>query len=141
LANLNPHAAQKFARAVRNAVVEQTAGGATIGWADLYLDAHTTGSSLLQKWEQVSESTLRTPVRTLDMLISQFGVPQFWKIDVEGFEREVLAGLHTPITAMSFEFRARIVNEAIECLVTLRELGEFVANFTGTELSEWSQPD
>ncbi|WP_407664880.1 FkbM family methyltransferase, partial [Micromonospora tarensis] len=32
------------------------------------------------------------PVVTVDALVEQYGVPTFAKIDVEGFEDEVLAG-------------------------------------------------
>jgi len=44
------------------------------------------------------------PVTTLDVLIQQYGVPKFCKIDVEGFEYEVLKGLSQPIPFLSFEF-------------------------------------
>lgn len=41
---------------------------------------------------------------TLDKLIKQFGKPTYIKIDVEGFELEVLKGLNTPIKFISFEY-------------------------------------
>ena len=43
-------------------------------------------------------------VDTIENLISKYGIPKFIKIDVEGFEDEVLKGLKTPIDYMSFEF-------------------------------------
>jgi len=42
-----------------------------------------------QRWTR----TIRVPVTTLDSLIARHGMPAFIKIDVEGFELEVLAGL------------------------------------------------
>ena len=41
---------------------------------------------------------------TLDNLIKEFGLPVFCKIDVEGFEFQVLNGLSHPIPNISFEF-------------------------------------
>lgn len=51
-------------------------------------------------WNQ----TIQVPIITLDSLIEKHGLPQFCKIDVEGFELNVLEGLHTPIPYLSFEY-------------------------------------
>ena len=41
---------------------------------------------------------------TMDSLIAQFGAPAFTKIDVEGFELEVLKGLTKPVKYLSIEY-------------------------------------
>ena len=56
-------------------------------------------------WEgQAWTRTITVPMTTLDALIARHGVPAFIKIDVEGLEAEVLAGLSRPVAALSFEF-------------------------------------
>ena len=43
-------------------------------------------------------------ITTLETLIEKYGKPEFIKIDVEGFESEVLKGLSQPINGIQFEF-------------------------------------
>jgi hypothetical protein len=70
------------------------------------------------------------PVTTIDSLIAIHGEPAFCKIDVEGFEREVLRGLSRPLERLSFEFHAEFIGETLACLERLRELAPYRFNFT-----------
>jgi len=56
------------------------------------------------------------PVVTLDTLIGHYGMPQFIKIDVEGFEEKVLSGLSAQPPLISFEFTAKYLAQAMRCL-------------------------
>ncbi len=75
-------------------------------------------------WEgQVWDQTIEVPVTTLDALIATHGRPAFVKIDVEGFEADVIAGLSTPIPALSFEFTTIQRAVALACIERCIALG------------------
>ena len=60
---------------------------------------------------------------TLDDLIYQFGLPKYCKIDVEGFELEVLQGLSVIIPYISFEFVKENLKALFNCMDRLYWLG------------------
>ncbi|HEV7330760.1 MAG TPA: FkbM family methyltransferase [Flavisolibacter sp.] len=64
-----------------------------------------TESDNLQKWNEKIRFQKTVPVTTttLDNLISKYGHPYFIKIDVEGYELEVLKGLSKPVPFLSIE--------------------------------------
>jgi FkbM family methyltransferase len=77
-------------------------------------------------WEdQFWDQTMEVPAVTLDRLIEKFGPPMFIKIDVEGFEDEVLKGLSQAVPALSFEFTTIARDVALRCLDRLAKLGPY----------------
>lgn len=62
-------------------------------------------------------------VTTLDDLIQRHGEPAFCKIDVEGFEVDVLAGLSRPVRALSFEYLPPAHDAALAALDLVEQLG------------------
>ena len=70
---------------------------------------------------------------TLDLLIERFGTPAFVKIDVEGAEPSVLAGLSHPVPALSFEYLPRALDYARICVVRLSALGAYRYNWSPGE--------
>ena len=79
--------------------------------------------------EHAFSETESVPVTTLDALVAQHGTPAFCKIDVEGFEREVLSGLTQPLPLLSLEFNREFWPETKQCLDRLRELGGYRFNY------------
>jgi FkbM family methyltransferase len=123
-----------FGRDKAVTVVESAAGGAA-GTVALKLNLDNPMVSTASEdfisasrgapgWEgQQWTRTVDVPVTTLDALIARFGAPRFIKIDVEGYEAEVLAGLSAPRPALSFEFTTIQRDVACACIARCAAIG------------------
>lgn len=108
--------------------VEEIAVGDCPKQADLFLCSDsTTHSTLSSEWLGVARHverlthkewnvTTQVGVTTLDGLIAKYGFPGFIKIDVEGYEREVLSGLSIFPRCLSFEFISDFSDAALACI-------------------------
>lgn len=84
------------------------------------------------KWDQSRE----VEIETLDQLVKHYGTPQFIKIDVEGFEHEVLLGLSSPVRNLSFEFHTEFLESTKACIRHLENLGPVKFTYSVEETME-----
>jgi FkbM family methyltransferase len=127
------------------------------GEAELRMTEVNTVSTLSTGWiEAVQKSgrfsdyhwnrTERVVTTTLDAAIREYGVPSFIKIDVEGFEFEVLSGLSMPIKCISIEHTPEYIGNTLKCIEHLAALGPLEAQLSFGEslkfvLPAWSSLD
>jgi len=121
---------------------------------DFFVANNHTLSSFSAEWIESVKKTrfmdyswaepIKIQITTLDKLIDKYGLPKFIKIDVEGFELEVLKGLTYAIDIISFEYavpeqtqkakdcidQIEKYNSKIECNFSICESMEF-------ELKHW----
>lgn len=126
-----------------------TAVGAEPGYATLLISQRTpTVSTLSPDWITAVktdpsfasvnwDTAVPVPVTTLDELIDRYGRPAFCKIDVEGFELDVLKGLSQPLPALSFEHIPSAKSLALACLEQLAQLGHYEYNYSVGESHQW----
>jgi FkbM family methyltransferase len=137
----------------RNVAVVASALGRSAGRAQLLVSARTpTVSTLSRDWIGAVQAepgfravrwsaAAEIELTTLDALIERFGEPQFVKIDVEGYEAEVLGGLTRPVRALSFEYLPATRAVALDCVERLESLGRYRYNWSTGESHRLAQPE
>lgn len=84
------------------------------GWAESLADRWP-----MEKWQEaidVMQVTLHSLIYDYE-----YGLPDFIKIDVEGYEREVIRGLSQKVDVLCFEATIPYVEPAIECVDDLSQ--------------------
>jgi FkbM family methyltransferase len=88
------------------------------------------------RWDR----SIEVDVVTLDDLVAAYGEPAFCKIDVEGFEVEVLQGLSRPLRALSFEYLPAAHDMALAALERVELLGDYEYNYSVVETMQLTSP-
>lgn len=115
-------------------------------------DAHVL-SSMSSRWIESTRKSGRfssyswnksigVKIDTLDSMINKFGIPKFIKIDVEGYELEVLQGLTHTVEYLSFEFTSEDIDASINCINRLDKIGQYLFKYSigeslSFEMQEW----
>ncbi len=122
-------------------VIECALGGEA-GTAEMLISSRTpTVTTLSRQWaDRISKTPSFATVRwdesrtvevtTLDVLIEEHGVPAFCKIDVEGYELDVLRGLSQTVRSLSFEYIPAAVELSVDCIEHLSALGAYEFNWS-----------
>ncbi len=142
---------KEFGRDPQVAIVPKALGRA-VGKATLRVSRDHVLSSLSEAFMRATTASGRfagaawdgaeeVEVTTLDALVREFSVPGFVKIDVEGYEKEVLAGLTAAVPALSFEWTPELADAARECIDRLASLGDYEFNISWGESMRFSRPE
>lgn len=129
----------RFGKLREKVVVKQVALAAAPGEQTMYV--HHKGSAfntLNSKFKEIVEADemkrwnekvsfvekMKVHTTTLNLLIQEYGIPYFIKVDVEGYELEVIKGLSTPIPYLSLEcLLPDFKEELLESIALLKNLG------------------
>jgi FkbM family methyltransferase len=90
-------------------------------------------------WDKV----VKVEMTTLDKLIAQYGVPAFIKIDVEGYELNVLKGLSQPVKMLSFEYTVpELLEKPVACIEQIEKSNPHIeCNYSIGETMEFAKTE
>ena len=140
-----------------NVIIISKGCGTEIGSGKLFISQFDTLSTMSTEFIETTKkerfngvswnSSIDIEIITLDYLISQFGLPNFCKIDIEGYEYEVHKGLSQPIPCISLEFTPELKENTFKCIDKLLSLDKsYLFNYSEGEsglfsFEEWQTGD
>jgi FkbM family methyltransferase len=137
----------------QNFTLIKKALGSNNGESEMFIANEHTISTLSKHWVTATKESGRfrqntwnkrqlVKITTLDNMVKQFGIPSFIKIDVEGYEYEVLSGISIPIDYISIEFAAENIKNTYKCIEHMNSLSDVLFQIVKGEdtifyLPEW----
>lgn len=127
-----------------NVILFNYALGNTVSDLDFYVVENNEAYNSLNKKHIETTTTLRgiatintikhkkIKVEIVENFIKKLGIPKYIKIDVEGYEHEVIKGLKTPVPLLSFEVNLpEFCNESIQSINYLDKIScqNYMYNF------------
>lgn len=117
-------------------ILVKKAVGSSMGYLELrWSTEHDVLASVSESFIEYAENSGRfnggrawnnssmVDVVTLDSLIENYGMPDFIKLDTEGYESEILNGLSKAPAYLSFEFTPDFHENSLACLARCKQLG------------------
>jgi FkbM family methyltransferase len=140
-----------------NIVIEPIGLDNVKGETYIYEASHNTISSMSEEFIEIVKkerfkdynwgNKILIKVDTLDNMIKKYGTPNYIKIDVEGYELNVLKGLTTPIDVISIEFTPELCQISIDCINYIESInGNCLYNYgfredTDFKFDQWLTKD
>jgi FkbM family methyltransferase len=129
-------------------ILEIKAAGPQLGKNVMLVSPNSALSSLSFEWINIVKKErfrnikwnrkIEIEIVTIDRLIELYGKPDYCKIDVEGYELDVLHGLSQSINLLSFEFTIpEFIDKAVDCINYLSKLGNIKCNYSAGETLEF----
>lgn len=139
---------------MENIILFNCALGSSVSTLDLFIVEDNEAYNSLNKKHIESTATNRgianknnvkstkVKVDILENFVQKFGLPKYIKIDVEGYEYEVIKGLKTPVPLLSFEVNLpEFRQEAIDTIDYLQTLSNNKYSYNFTSGFSWVSKD
>lgn len=137
----------RFGSSIR---IEPKGVDAKAGTMTMHISDNTVLSTFSEEWIEKTkderfkgndwQKTQTIDMTTFDALIQKYGKPRFAKIDVEGYEKNVLSGLTQSIDFMSLEYAVPEQTDSLkECLDLLKAINSNAkCNYCVGEGMKWA---
>lgn len=115
----------------KNVIIENYAVSNDINEIDFYICPDDQMSSCNKNWlttlrykDAGIRETIKVKTITIDKLIEKYGIPFHIKVDVEGYEYEVIKGLTKKVKSIQFEYiKENYQDLTIPAIIQLIEIG------------------